>query len=502
MDRPERDKKPRLHYVAGPAVCFNPKRLDDCAKCGEKLIRRGEHYNHCAVCGKGFHCNAECGAPQYEGRPWTCAACYVVPISAAPGQQHGAGNMVLSNVDIGDRIEDSFNAVHGAAKGRQAAKQLGHCVGSRRYHRWKCVAGCFAGKFKSRFYTLGTPQCATHVDEYIIPAFDNAFDRAAATASATVTGPEVAKTLEENGLDMVSVLHQTKVVAFEGKSIVAGDVMKAWPKRRTKTVTIAEIMVWCYQKHQDTSELALQFCVYGADCCTREEGDKGPGRNTHGAPGRQDATTASDALRRARIARKDYIEWSVDFWQSYKQAELPVEGGRVLIQFGTGFLDVTPFYDITDADLARDEYLWSETDHVNKKSKLFQALSALMIFVGYPEVEPGSVHVTIRNFLNSDEWHNVALGCIVKIRLVDADGTYEDHYNEFEWKELDELRKKRRIRPKSSEMKEHSFPTLRAAPRRFKCEVCGAVLPSPSHLGIHMRDAHGGRRPRLLAQLR
>ena len=35
----------------------------------------------------------------------------------------------------------------------------------------------------------------------------------------------------------------------------------------------------------------------------------------------------------------------MDFWRSYTQAELPVEGGRVLIQFGTGFLDVTPFYE-------------------------------------------------------------------------------------------------------------------------------------------------------------
>ena len=119
----------------------------------------------------------------------------------APPDQQCGGNFLHCKAFIGDRIEAAFLKVHGAAKGPSAIKRLGEYTGSRGYHKWKCSSGCYHGNLKTRVFTMGAQQ-----------------------------------------------------------------VMRQFDKRTGRhNVTVAEIMVYAYLKYQGTCELAIQFCVYGAD---------------------------------------------------------------------------------------------------------------------------------------------------------------------------------------------------------------------------------------------
>ena len=163
--------------------------------------------NKCEKCDLPFHSTCF-PAKQVDGQR-TCYGCAPVPLLAPPDQQCG-GNFLHCKAFIGDRIEAAFLKVHGAAKGPSAIKRLGEYTGSRGYHKWKCSSGCYHGNLKTRVFTMGAQQVARHMHDYVLPAFEKA-----CVKKPFLPPEKVAESLCEDGLELVSVLYQTKVIEFD-----------------------------------------------------------------------------------------------------------------------------------------------------------------------------------------------------------------------------------------------------------------------------------------------
>lgn len=144
--------------------------------------------------------------------------------------------------------------------------------------------------------------------------------------------------------------------------------------------------------------------------------DGGPGRNAPGAPGLKDATTASLDLRRARLKRSDYVTESKQIWKEYALHGIT----DVYIQFAFGWGQTTQFYWLYDERLEADPNVWSARDHVKNESTLCLVLVDLLRSIGYREdyLVPANVKCTISRLFDGENWHNVILGALPRLRFV------------------------------------------------------------------------------------